>query len=78
MTITITDSEDLVVFSDTVVIEAEIDQFPGIKLDTEVYHDRSYKFEANIPNSDGVSTETVVDCGNVYIGVTESGDVNIR
>ncbi|MDZ7731107.1 MAG: hypothetical protein U5K37_09575 [Natrialbaceae archaeon] len=78
MTVTITDSEDQVVFSDTVELEADIDQFSGIELDTEVYYDQSYTFEASLPNGDGVSTETVVNCGNVYIGVTESGEVNIR
>ena len=78
MTVKITDSEDQVVFSDTVEIEAGIDQSSGIELDTEVHHDRSYTFAANLHNSDRVSTETVVNCGNVYIGITESGDVNIR
>ncbi|MEF8757583.1 MAG: hypothetical protein V5A33_05055 [Halobacteriales archaeon] len=42
MTVTITDSEDQVVFSDTLGIAADIDQISGIELDTEVYG----KFEA--------------------------------
>ena len=78
MTVTITDSKEEILFSDTVEIEANTGQFSGVELDTEVYYDHSYTFEASLPDGDGVSTETVVNCGNVYIGVTESGDVNIR
>lgn len=78
MTVTFTDAEDQVVFSDTIELEPNIGQFLGIELDAEVFYDRSYIFEANIPGGDGASTETVVNCGNVYIGVTESGDVKIR
>jgi len=78
MTVTFTDAEDQVVFSDTIELEPNIGQFSGIELDAEVFYDRSYIFEANIPGGDGASTETVVNCGNVYIGVTESGDVKIR
>jgi hypothetical protein len=78
MTVTITNAEDQVVFSDTIELDPDIDQFPGVKLDTEVFYDRSHLFEADISGGDGASTETVVNCENVYIGVTESGDVKIR
>lgn len=78
MAVTITDAEDRTVFSDTIEVDPDTDQFTGIELDTEVYYDRSYTFEAELPGGEVISEETVVDCGNVYIFVTESGEVNIR
>jgi hypothetical protein len=76
--VTITDSEDQIVFSDTIEVDPDTDQFTGIELDTEVSYDQSYTFEADLSGGEVVSTETVVNCGNVYIFVTESGEVNIR
>lgn len=76
--ITILDSEDRTVFSDTVEIAPDTDQFTGVKPGIEVYYDRSYTFEAALSGGNTVSKETVVNCGRVYIFVTESGDLGIR
>lgn len=78
MKVTITDAEDQIVLSDTFELNPGIDQFSGVELDTEVFYDQSYTFKADISESNGMLIETVVNCGNVYIGVTESGEVDIR
>jgi hypothetical protein len=78
MTVTITDFADQTVFADTIELDPKTDQFTGVELGTEVYYERSYTFEADLSEGEEASTETVVKCGNVYIFVTESGEVNIR
>lgn len=78
ITVTITDGEDQVVFSDTLEVDPDTDQSTGIELETEVYYGQSYIFEASLAEADVESKETVVSCGDVYIFVTESGEVIIR
>lgn len=76
--VTIRDDDDRVAFSDTVEPEPGTDRFSGVELDVEVSYDRSYTFEAATPEGNELSEETVVNCGHVYIFVTESGELRLR
>lgn len=78
ISVTILDNKDQNVFSDTVEIDSNTDQFTGVEPGVEVYYDQSYTFEAALSGGDTVSKETVVNCGKVYIFVAESGEVVIR
>lgn len=76
--LTILDSEDQVVFSDTVDLDPNTDRSTGVELDVEVYYDQSYTFEAELSAGDAISNETSINCGDVYIFVTESSELDLR
>ncbi|WP_226041310.1 hypothetical protein [Natrinema sp. DC36] len=76
--VTITDDENQIVFSDTIKVAPDTDTSTGVELDLEVSYDQSYTFEAGLPRRADAIKETVVNCGNVYIFVTGSGEVIIR
>lgn len=78
VTVTITDDAGDAVFADTVDVEPGTDRSTGTELDTQVSYAQSYTFEATLADGEDASTETVVNCGNVYISVTESGELEIR
>ena len=78
MLVTVTDADGETVISETVEVPPGTDRSSGIELETTVSVDRSYTFEAAFPAGEGVSTETAVKCGNVFVFVTESGELGIR
>lgn len=78
LTVTIRDSEDQVVFSDTVDIEPNTDRSTGVELDVEVAFEQSYTFEAELSEGDAISREATVNCGNVYIFTNESEELGLQ
>ena len=77
-TITIFDSEREPIFSDTVDIDPDTDRSTGIELGAGVDYERSYVFEVALSENESLSEETEINCGNVYIFVTESGELDLR
>lgn len=76
--ITIRDSDDQEVFAGTVDLDPNSGRSSAIELDVEVTYDQAYTFEIEPPGGDGLVREKTINCGNVYIIVNGSGELEIR
>jgi len=74
----ITNDDGVVLFSDTLELEKHRDTFAGVEIDAKVQYDQQYTFEASLSENNTLNTDEIVDCGNIYIFVKESGKIGIR
>ena len=78
LSVKITHNGGSVIYSETLELETREDTFAGVEIDAEVTYGKQYTFEAGLSEENRLSTKEEISCGNVYIFITGSNELEIR